>query len=297
MRPLKNSPDLWLDKLPKPNNAVHKYTRGHAKIIGALEKTGATRLAAESCARFSGLTSVIAPSNSGAIYRASLPAHIMVEDMRWAEREFVCAESTHKKNTRETIEHHFFDARVKALLMGPGGGDLSFFMQTAHGAWAHKNLNAMVLDAEAIKAWRCRFEGFNACKSIPTILTPHKGEFRSLFEKSEHEYVLEGHKSEQAIKAAKALHGIWVYKGPKTYIAQAGRECVVNDHASPYLATAGTGDVLAGMITGLCAAGMEPFWACAASVWIHGEAGIKLGPGLVASDISAILPEILRDFA
>ena len=98
-----------------------------------------------------------------------------------------------------------------------------------------------------------------------------------------------------AFEAAKACGAIVVLKGFKTIIAAPNGRIIVNSHASPYLAKAGTGDVLAGMITGLIAQGMPGFEASCAAVWIHGEAALRFGPGLIASDISGLVPEILKE--
>lgn len=123
------------------------------------------------------------------------------------------------------------------------------------------------------------------------ILTPHEGEFARTFPH------IDGTRKDMALKAATDKRAIVVLKGASTVIAHPDGRVVVSSHASPYLASAGSGDVLAGIITGLLAQRLEPFQAACAAVWIHGEAGIRIGPGLVASDIPAKLPEILRDFA
>lgn len=173
--------------------------------------------------------------------------------------------------TRKDL-HYKYD-KVSARLYGCGGlsREVDF-----------KSDIPTVLDAEALRIL--------PNKLMPNyILTPHEGEFAKAFPE------INGSKAEMAIKAAKEINAIIVLKGRETIIAAPSGEIITNDHASPYLATAGTGDVLAGMITGLIAQKMPPFHAACAAVWIHGEAGLVLGPGLVASDIETILPTILKN--
>lgn len=121
------------------------------------------------------------------------------------------------------------------------------------------------------------------------ILTPHEGEFARTFP------AIEGNKLEKAQRASERTGAVIVLKGPDTIITAPEGRCVVNTHSSPYLATAGTGDVLAGMITGFLAQGMEPFAAGCAAVWLHGEAARQIGPGLVTGDLIDILSEVRSD--
>ncbi|MFP4314448.1 MAG: NAD(P)H-hydrate dehydratase, partial [Alphaproteobacteria bacterium] len=166
------------------------------------------------------------------------------------------------------------DERVTAKLYGSGG--LPCVVD-------FKAKIPVILDADALKDV--------PDKLTPNyILTPHEGEFSKAFPN------IKGDKGEKAARVAKEISAIIILKGDDTVIAHPDGRVIQNTHASPYLASAGTGDVLAGMITGLCTQGMEPFYASCAAVWMHGEAGRRIGPGLVADDIHGKIPEILRDF-
>jgi NAD(P)H-hydrate epimerase len=120
-------------------------------------------------------------------------------------------------------------------------------------------------------------------------LTPHEGEFKRLFPS------ITGSKLERTREAAKVSGAIVLLKGGDTVIAAPDGSAMITDHVSPSLATAGSGDVLAGMILGLLAQGMEPFQASCAASWIHGDAGLRFGMGLIAEDIPEQLPSILSD--
>lgn len=247
--PQNNNPDLWLKQLPQKEADAHKYDYGHALIYGAPELTGATRLVASACARIgAGLTSVLA--ENAEIYRACLPAHIMVRgDVIWSDR------------------------RVSARLYGPGG--------IAKGVKISLS-RPCVLDADALL---CMPEQLNE----NVVLTPHEGEFEKIFPK------IEGSREEKTLKAAQLSGAVVVLKGAETVIAHPDGRVVVNVHASPYLATAGTGDVLAGLITGLLAQNVPAFEAACAAVWIHGDAALRYGPGLVASDLIDLIPKVLQE--
>ena len=170
---------------------------------------------------------------------------------------------------------HWNDSRVSARAYGCGG--------LARGVKI-KTSGAAVLDAQALLSLP---EGLH--ENI--VLTPHEGEFAKAFP------AISGSREERAVKAAQATGAVVVLKGAKTVIVHPDGRVVVQGESSPYLASAGTGDVLAGMITGLLAQGMGGFDAACAAVWIHAQAGQKLGAGLVASDLPDIIPEIIKDFA
>ncbi len=263
---LKNDPSLWRDALPVINPDAHKYDRGVAVIYGAPKMTGATRLAARACARMgAGLVKVIAPAGTGDIYRSTLHEEVIVVD----EADF----------------EGLGDPRIGAVLFGPGFSkeDGVSRMGDIKVALGCEQIHGVVLDAGAFLNVNNIAGSLRKC-----ALTPHEGEFAKVFS------VLTGDKAERAEKAVKATGACVVLKGAQTVIAGKG-ETILQDRPLPQLATAGTGDVLAGMITGLIAQGMDNRMAAAASVWIHGEAAARFGVGLVASDLPDIIPAVLQD--
>jgi len=252
---MNNSPDLWISKLPRPVPHGHKYDRGHVVVVGGEKLTGAARLAATASARIgAGLTTIIAPPDVANVYRVEAAAHLMIEDRR------------------EDYASHLSDARRSVLILGPGFGpdaeDLQRWLEA-------RQKQILVLDADGINH-------LNTLSLLKPgdVLTPHAGEYKKLFG----DVVPE--------EAARRAGCVLVLKGAQTTITD-GVRTIINDHASPYLASAGTGDVLAGMIGGLIAQRMDSFEAACAAVWMHGEAARNIGPGLVASDLPAAIPGVL----
>ena len=253
-----NRPQLWGELLPIPKFDANKYARGHVLVLGAPDLTGATRLAASACSRVgAGLVSVVAPRRAD-VYRASLPPEVMVWDGVLNRPK-----------------------RVSVILAGCGGAD----RQPLERILARSSGCHQVLDAGAISAvtrHRAPTEG-------KRIVTPHQGEFDRAFPD------LGGTLEKRVLAAARLSSSLVVLKGHETIIAAPDDRLVVNSRSTAYLATAGTGDVLAGLIAGLLAQHMPPFEACCAAVWIHAEAGLRFGPGLVAGDIPDMVPEILSE--
>jgi len=147
----------------------------------------------------------------------------------------------------------------------------------------------VILDADALTVFGSDREKLYSALNNNSILTPHEGEFARLFPD------LDGFKTQRAQKAAQASGAVIVLKGPDTVIVAPDGRTVINTNAPPWLATAGSGDVLAGMIVGLAAQGMAPFDAACAAVWIHGAAAYLFGEGLVASDIATKIPAVLGE--
>lgn len=184
---------------------------------------------------------------------------------------------------RETLPAHILvrddltwdDARVTAKLYGSGG-------LPCRPAFSSRL--PIVLDADAL-------QDLPATLGANFVLTPHEGEFARAFPE------IKGERADRVRAAARQIGAVIILKGPETLIAAPEGPIIINTHASPYLATAGTGDVLAGMVTGLLAQKMDVLQACCAAIWIHGDCALKFGPGLVASDLSGLIPQVLQDLS
>jgi hydroxyethylthiazole kinase-like uncharacterized protein yjeF len=264
-----NGPELWLDAFPWPRLDTHKYKRGHALIAGGAVMTGAARLAARAAARIgAGLVTVAAPSTAWPVYAATLTG-VIVRPVAGAQ----------------DFAELLADARRNAVLIGPGAGATAETRHQALAALAKKR--AVVLDADALSVFAEGAEALFAAIAGPCVLTPHEGEFQRLF-------ALGGDKLARARAAAARSGAVVLLKGPDTVIAAPDGRAVINGNAPPELATAGSGDVLAGLVTGLLAQGLDPFRAAAAACWLHGDAAGAFGPGLVAEDIIESLPAALR---
>jgi NAD(P)H-hydrate epimerase len=264
-----NHPQLWRASLPTPQASGNKYSRGHALLCGGYPMTGAARMAARAAARAgAGLTSIAVPEVALPIYAGALTS-IMV----------------HPLARPEDFTRLLADTRYTALLIGPGAG-----VDETTRARALAMLGtgrAVLLDADAITAFADRRAELSAAIQGPCVLTPHEGEFARLFD-------VAGDKLSRARKAARSCGAILVLKGSDTVVAAPDGRAIVNTNAPANLATAGSGDVLGGLILGLLAQGMDAFLAAAAGVWLHGEAAAAFGPGLLAEDLTEELPGVLR---
>ena len=271
-----NDPALWQRELPRPASGGNKYSRGHALLVGGYPMTGAARMAARAAARAgAGLTSIAVPDIALPIYAGALTS-IMV----------------HPLSRPEDLTQLLDDSRYTALLIGPGAG-----VNEATRARAHAMLlthRAVLLDADAISVFADRLDELAAAIHGPCILTPHEGEFARLFGGAVIGAAGGGDKLSRARAAARTSGAIIVLKGSDTVIAAPDGRAIVNSNAPANLATAGSGDVLSGMILGLLAQGMDGFLAAAAGVWLHGAAAGDFGPGLLAEDLPDLLPGVLR---
>jgi len=265
-----NDPRLWLADWPPPDAGGNKYTRGHALIAGGYPMTGAARLAARAAARAgAGLTTIAVPEVALPIYATALTC-IMVLPLADPE------------DFTKLLENR----RYSAWLIGPGAGV---------GAETRARALAMLgtgrptlLDADALTSFQEDPTALDRAITGSCVMTPHDGEFRRLFDPS-------GDKLTRTRAAARRSGAVIVLKGGDTVIAAPDGRAIINSNAPPTLATAGSGDVLSGLVLGLLAQGMKPFPAAAAAVWLHGAAANAFGPGLIAEDLPELLPGVLRN--
>jgi hydroxyethylthiazole kinase-like uncharacterized protein yjeF len=180
-------------------------------------------------------------------------------------------------------------------VIGPGAGvgdDTRALVLTALSAKP-----ALVLDADALTSFADApdrlFEVIRNSGSSEVILTPHEGEFRRLFSEMSNKHPLRS-KLERVRAAAERAGAIVLLKGPDTVVASPDGRATIAANAPPWLATAGSGDVLSGMICGMLAQGVPAFEAASIGVWMHGEAGHEAGPGLIAEDLPEVLPAVIR---
>jgi len=269
---------LWLPHFPWPTPQGHKYARGHPVVVsGPAFSTGAARLAAMGALRAgAGLVTVASPKDAVAVNVSQLTA-IMVR---------VADEA---KELAEILS----DERKNALLIGPGVGVGESTKAKVMAALASKA--AIVLDADALTSFASDPEALFAAirgRAAPVALTPHEGEFARLFGP-----IGEGAKLEVARAAAARSGAVVLLKGSDTVVAAPDGRTSINATSSPWLATAGTGDVLAGMVLGLLAQRMDAFQCVSAAVWMHGRAAQGCGPGLISEDLPEMLPAVLRELA
>jgi NAD(P)H-hydrate epimerase len=216
-----------------------------------------------------GLLSIAVPEAALPIYAAALTS-IMVKPL----------------SGEAALDALLADGRLNALLIGPGAG-----VGEATESRVIRMLGtarAVVLDADALTSFAGRPDTLFAAINGPTVLTPHEGEFARLFD-------LAGDKLSRARAAARQSGAVILLKGADTVIAAPEGRAAINANAPGYLATAGAGDVLAGMVLGLLAQGVPAFEATAAAVWIHGAAARHFGPGLIAEDLPELIPGVLRE--
>lgn len=273
-----NHPELWRARFPWPQPDGHKYRRGHAVILGGGRMTGAGRLAARAAMRIgAGLVTVAAPAATFPIYARAAASVILapVDDDR-------------------AFEALIADPRKNVALLGPGNDADSHTVTRVIGALAAGK--ACVLDADALNAFADDpphlVRALRRTGDGRSLLTPHDGEFERLFPD-----LARAHADDKLARArgAAALSGaVVLLKGYDTVVAAPDGRVAINSNAPPELATAGAGDVLAGMATGLIAQGMSAFDAACAAAWLHGDAAAAFGPGLIADDLIESLPAALK---
>jgi len=281
-----NGPDLWRDARPQPRLDGHKYTRGHLLVAsGPMARTGAARLAARAGLRAgAGLVTLVSPADALAVNAAQLTA-IMLRAADGAAQ------------WRDLLA----DRRFNACVFGPAfgtGPDARAIAETLLAVAAPERPLGLVLDADALTAYAgdsANLARRIAASDARVVLTPHEGEFSRLF--NDKTGAASASKLDRARAAAQATGAVIVLKGPDTVVASPDGRAAIAANAPPTLATAGSGDVLAGMIGGLLAQDMPAFEAAACAVWLHGEAARAFGPGLIAEDLPEALPRVLAGLA
>ncbi len=275
-RTFANDPDFWLRYFPKLKIDGHKYDRGHAVVVsGPMESTGAGRLAARTALRSGSGLVTIATSKAAFYINAAQLTAVMVAPY----------------DGPAGLSDILTDTRITAVLIGPGAGTDPDVKDLVSSVLASDAI--AVLDAEGITAFQdAPAELFDQIKArpAPTIMTPHEGEFKKVFPELESE----PSKLERARRAAEMSGAVIILKGPDTVVAAPDGLASISENAPPWLATAGSGDVLAGLVTGLLAQGMAAFDAASAAVWIHGELAVAFGPGMIADDMPDLLPGVLQ---
>jgi hydroxyethylthiazole kinase-like uncharacterized protein yjeF len=279
-RTFENLPALWRRSFPVPRIDGHKYSRGHAVVAsGNMASTGAARLSARGALRAgAGLVTLASPRNALAVNASALSA-VMVRSV----------------DTAIEFAELLTDKRFNACVIGPGAGisqRTRDFVLTALSA-----KRGVVLDADALTSFAEApdhlFEAIKASQDSQVVLTPHEGEFSRLFSNMSNKNPLRS-KLERVRAAAERSGAAVLLKGPDTVVASPDGRATIAANAPPWLATAGAGDVLSGMISAMLAQGVPAFEAACIGVWMHGEAAREAGPGLIAEDLPEVLPAVFR---
>lgn len=274
----------WLDKDPKEPS--HKYSHGHALVLsGGVGQGGAARLAARGALRVgAGAVTIGCPAAALPENAAQLNA-IMLREVPDAA----------------ALAEVLNDRRLNAVCLGPGLGLGAREAALVDGMCKHAA--HVVLDADALTLLARKDDPF-AMLHTGCVLTPHMGEFARLFPDIADKLVAPAtngpaySKVDATREAAQRAGCIVLFKGPDTVIADPDGRCSINasvyERAAPWLATAGSGDVLAGFITGLLARGFAPMQAAETGAWLHTECALRFGPGLIAEDLPEVLPKVFR---
>ncbi len=265
---LQNSPDLWKSALPLPTEQSHKHNRGHLLIAGSRFMTGAPRLAARGARRMGcGMVYLAVPNEVVAIYKADNPGNIIIR----------CEDSSAFRSAIATSE-------ADAIVAGPGLKETDIARDIVQRAL--RSSLPTVVDAGGISVFQQKPERLKKAIAGTAVITPHMGEYMKLFGADDKSH------AERALFMAQYLKAIVVLKGAQTHIAAPDGRIAKTEKASAWLATAGTGDVLAGQVGALLAQKMDPFLAACAAVWFHKEAANIFGPALIAEDIPKTLPKV-----
>ena len=294
-----NVPALWRDGLPLPAISGHKYSRGHVLVVsGGPWSTGAARLAARGALRAgAGLVTLASPREALTINASQLTAIMLAP----------C-------DGPEELTAILNDPRFNAVVLGPGLGVGEATRALVRAALeSNSQGRSVLLDADALTSFAGSLKDLATCiraskKSV--IFTPHEGEFAKLFKAQAGEVESKPQTADalsqarptntqagklNRVRTAAARAGATVVlKGPDTVIARPDGKASIAFDAPPWLATAGSGDVLAGIIAGLSAQGMDAFGAASAGCWLHSDAARAFGAGLIAEDLPEQLPGVLR---
>lgn len=275
-----NVPPFWRESFPVPRIDGHKYSRGHAiAVSGDIATTGAVRMSARGALRAgAGLVTVASPRDALAINAAALTA-VMVRPV----------------DTAVEFAELLTDKRLNSCVIGPGAGVGERTRDLVLTALSAKR--NLVLDADALTSFADApirlFEAIKASHDQQVVLTPHEGEFPRLFSDLSNKHPNRS-KLERARAAAERSGAVVLLKGPDTVVASPDGRATIASNAPAWLATAGAGDVLSGMIAGILAQGVAAFEAASIGVWMHGEAAREAGPGLIAEDLPEVLPAVFR---
>jgi len=274
-----NEPPLWLAKFPRPALTGHKYDRGHAVVVsGAMPSTGAAKLAARGALRAgAGLVTIASPASALAAHAAESVA-VMVRQV----------------DDADGLAAFLSDRRRNVVVIGPGGGIGDATRRQVAAALASEA--AVVLDADALSSFAGQageLASMIVGRPRPVVLTPHEREFDRLFNEINKNTNVKS-KLEKVRLASRQAGATVVLKGADTVVAAPDGRAAIAANSPATLATAGSGDVLAGIISGLLAQNMPGFEAACAGVWLHGEAANAFGPGLIAEDLPDMLPNVYR---
>lgn len=271
-----NHPALWQNQLPRLLKNTHKYQRGYAVIYAGATMTGAARLAARAAMRIgAGVVALASPPEAAGIYSLALETAVIKPIV-----------------TTDDFTKLISDKRVGAILVGPGNG---VSQVTKDRCLAAMNTGRpVIIDADGITALSGDNRYIINNKLNDILISPHEGEFARLFGSLPE---AGGSKLARARLAARQSGAIVLLKGPDTVVAHPDGRTVINANGLADLATAGTGDVLAGTILGLAAQGMPLFMAACAAVFLQGAAARIYGAGLIASDLPDLLPQALKNLA
>ena len=273
-----NDYEFWREYIPAFKETGHKYDRGHSLVYsGPIQATGAARLCAEAALRVgAGLVTLASPPSALVVNASQLTAVMVKSVADLAESNQLLA-----------------NGRFNTVAIGPGFGVGVRTQELVLAILA--GTQSVVLDADSLMSFITEpaklYASIKESSSREVVFTPHEGEFSRLFgQVSESES-----KVERVRNAARISQAVVVLKGADTVIANPDGMCVINENAPPWLATAGAGDVLAGIICGLMAQSLPAFYATCMGVWLHSEVANRLGPGMISEDLLYGLRSVIND--